>query len=90
MWMGLLSILSSYVGMVGAPVGEGEGEAGGLTRTGTGGVLLSSSCWSVRIACILLGGASWMPVMASVRICVAEKILSVDVMVRTGMAWCLK
>ncbi len=86
MWMGLSSMSSSCVGVVGAPIGEGEGEAGGSTGTGTGGVLLSSSCRSVRMACILLGATSWTPVMASMRIRVAVTILSMDVMVGTGMA----
>jgi hypothetical protein len=57
--------LSSCVSVVGATVGEGKGEAGGLTGTGTSGVYPSRSCQSVRMACILLGGASLMPVMAS-------------------------
>jgi hypothetical protein len=89
-WMGLSSMLSSCVSMVGATVDEGEGEAGGLTGMGTGGVLLSRSCQSVRMACILLGGASWMPVIASVRRRMVAMILSVDVMVGTGIVWCLK
>ncbi len=76
--------------MVGASFGGGEGEAGGLMGMGTGGVLPSSSCWSVRMDCILLGGASWTPVMASVRECEVATILSVNVMVGTGMVWCLK
>jgi hypothetical protein len=87
MWMGSSSMLPSCVGMVGAPFGEGEGESGGSTGTGTNGVFPSRSCWSVRMACILLGVASWMLVMASVRICVAATILSMDVMVGMGMAW---
>jgi hypothetical protein len=44
MWMGLLSMSSSCVSVVSAPGGEVEGEAGRLTGTGTGGVLLSRSC----------------------------------------------
>ncbi len=89
MWMGSSSMLLSCVGVVVATVGKGEGEAGGLMGMGTGGVLPSKSCWSVRMACILFGGASWMLVMASVRRCVVATILSVDVIVGTGMAWCL-
>jgi hypothetical protein len=88
--MGLLSLLLSCVGVVGATVDKGEGEAGGSTGMETGGVSPSRSCWSVRMACILLGGASWTLVMASVRRLVAAMILSVDVMVGIGMAWCLK
>jgi hypothetical protein len=57
---------------------------------GTGGVLPSRSCRSVRMAYISLGGAFWMPGMASVRIPFAGTILSIDVMVGTSMAWCLK
>ncbi len=90
MWMDLSSMTSSCVSVVGATVDEGEGEAGGSMGTGTGGVSPSGSCRSVRMACILSGGASWMPVMASVRMCVAATILSVDVMVGMGIAWCLK
>jgi hypothetical protein len=90
MWMGSSSMLSRCVDVGGAPLGEGEGEAGGSTRTGTGGILPSSSCQCVRMACILLGVASWTPVMASVRIHVVATILSVDVMVGKGMAWSLK
>jgi hypothetical protein len=87
--MGLLSMLSSWVSVVGVTVGKGEGEAGGSTGTGTGDVLPSRTYWNVRIAYILLGGASWTPVMTCVRICVAATILSKDVMVGTGMVWCL-
>ncbi len=76
--------------MVGANAGKGEGETGGSMGMGTGGVLPSRSCWSVRMTCILLWGASWMPVMASVRIQVTAMILPVDVMVGMGMVWCLK
>jgi hypothetical protein len=81
---------SSCVGVVGETVDKGVGEAAGSKGTGTGGILPSRSCWSVRMACILLGGASWMPVMASVRRRVAAMILSMDVMVGAGMVWCLK
>ncbi len=34
MWMGLLSMSSSCVGVVGVTVGKGEGEAGGSTGRG--------------------------------------------------------
>jgi hypothetical protein len=90
MWMGSSTMSLSCVGLVCVPVGEGEGEAGGSMGTGIGGVLPSRSCWSVRMAYISLGCASWMPVMGSVRICVAARIQSMDVMVGTCMVWCLK
>jgi hypothetical protein len=89
-WMGLLSMLSSCVSVVGVNVDKGEDEAGGSTGTGTGGILPSRSCRSVRMACTLPGGAYWMPVIASVRRCMAAMILSVDGMVGMGIAWCLK
>jgi hypothetical protein len=50
MWMGSLSMSSSCLGVVGVTVGKGEVEAGGSTGMGTGGVLPSRSCQSVRIA----------------------------------------
>ena len=46
-----------------------------------------SSGRSAWIAASSSGGASWIPSIAAVRCAVASRILSVAMMVRTGMAW---
>ena len=52
-----------------------------------GGTLPRRSVRRAWIAVSLSGGASWTPVITAVRCAVAWRILSVAVMVVTGMAW---
>jgi hypothetical protein len=65
-------------------------ERGVLTCGVVGSVGGTSPMRSVCRACItasLSGGASWTPSIAAVRFAVAWRILSVAMMVGTGMAW---
>jgi len=52
-----------------------------------GGTLPRSSICRAWIAASLLGGASWTPSIAVVRCAIASRILSVAMMLGTGMAW---
>ncbi len=87
---GIRSVIGEGLGVTGsgcvAVVGCGGAAWGGVCSL-VGGVSPMSIAHRVWIACILSGGASCMPAMASVRRAVAWRILSVAVMVGIGMVW---
>ena len=66
-------------------MGHGALICGGVGEVG--GTLPRSSIRRAWIAASSLGGASWTPSIAVVRCAIASRILSVAMMLGTGMAW---
>ena len=89
MAMGSLMWISS-LSMMGVMGGGGWVGGGGSMGTDCGGVSPRRSNQRFSMACSLVGGDSWAPLMADVSAWVAAMMWLVAVMVGTGIAWCLK